>query len=127
MSCAGCPCHVTDPDTVEVPECLALGKCIEEEELLEDILALIEERQRKKDEIDALDEERKALDARIEELSGPGTNHHGTYSVTVQDIVEERFDSTRFKKENPELAAKYTDKKPKHVFRIQILKAERVA
>lgn len=32
MSCAGCPCHVTDLDCVEAPDCLADGKCIFEGE-----------------------------------------------------------------------------------------------
>lgn len=36
MSCAGCPCHVTDPDQRIPPDCLADGKCIEmEEEMIE--------------------------------------------------------------------------------------------
>lgn len=34
MSCAGCPCHVYGIDEpVEVPLCLAEGKCIEEEDV----------------------------------------------------------------------------------------------
>lgn len=36
MSCSGCPCHVTDIDCVEVPDCLAGGLCIEmEDEMIE--------------------------------------------------------------------------------------------
>jgi hypothetical protein len=34
MSCAGCPYHITDPDMIEAPCCMA-GECIEEEDAME--------------------------------------------------------------------------------------------
>lgn len=35
--CAGCPCHVTDPDGIETPGCLAVGRDGEEERNLKKI------------------------------------------------------------------------------------------
>lgn len=87
------------------------------------LLRSIEERQALKAQAEELDARRKELDAIIEGLAGYGTTSvAGRWSVTVCDYDEERFDSTRFKKENPELAAKYLKPAKRHQFKIQELK-----
>lgn len=90
---------------------------------MEDVLALIEARNRMKAESDYLDEQRKAMDAQIEVALGQGLHHVGAWSITVQDTTEDRFDSTRFRKDNPEMAAAYTKSASKHIFKIVAIKA----
>ena len=80
-----------------------------------------------KAESDEADARRKKYDAVIEELVGYGCHQIGGYSITVADTTEERFDSTKFKKEHPEMVEAYTETRPKHVFKIIELKAARSA
>lgn len=86
---------------------------------IEDLLSA---RAMAKAEADAADTRRKQYDAQIEELVGFGCHQVGGYSITVSDTTEDRFDSTRFKKEHPEMVEAYTDTRPKHVFKIIELK-----
>jgi predicted phage-related endonuclease len=90
---------------------------------LEQIEDLLEARAKAKSESDEADARRKMLDAEIEDLVGIGCHQIGGYSITVADTKEDRFDSTRFKKEHPEMVEEYTETRPKHVFKIMVLKS----
>ena len=78
---------------------------------MEEVLRLIKHRQ-------SCIEQVKALDGDIEELLGIGTHKVGSYSVIIQDTTETRFDSSSFRKEYPDLAAKFNKTGNKHIFRI---------
>jgi hypothetical protein len=39
VNCAGCPYHLTDPDMVEAPDCMA-GECIDEEDGLKNLFVV---------------------------------------------------------------------------------------
>ena len=85
---------------------------------MEEVLRLIKHRQSCIEQVKALEDRRKAFDRDIEEMLGIGTHKVGSYSVTIQDTTETRFDSNSFRKEYPELAAKFNKTGNKHIFRI---------
>lgn len=89
---------------------------------MDEIISLIEARQAFRAESNALDEKRRELDKKIECVLGLGVHRVGGYSVTVQDATEDRFDSTKFKKDHPGLVAEYTKTGVKHIFKIVELK-----
>ena len=85
---------------------------------MEEVLELIQKRQAFIEQVKSLEDRRKALDGDIEELLGIGTHKVGSYSVIIQDTTETRFDSSSFRKEYPDLAAKFNKTGNKHIFRI---------
>ena len=85
---------------------------------MEELLRLIQRRQSLIEQVKSLEDRRKALDGDIEELLGIGTHKVGSYSVIIQDTTETRFDSSSFRKEYPDLAAKFNKTGNKHIFRI---------
>jgi len=85
---------------------------------MDEALELIQKRQAFIEQVKILEETRKSIDVRIEDVLGPGTHRIGSYSVTIQDTTETRFDTTAFKKAHPELVEEFNKTGNKHVFRI---------
>ena len=88
----------------------------------ESLLSLVEKRQAFVAEIDKITAEKKELDKQIELIVLSGTTHVGKWSVSVIDSEVVTFDSTRFKKENPQLAANYNKTAKRHSLTIKELK-----
>lgn len=88
---------------------------------MNDLLLLVEKRQALVEQAAKMEADRKELDKQIELAVVSGTTHIGKWSVSVIDSEVVTFDSTRFKKENPELAAKYNKTAKRHSLMIKEL------
>jgi ABC-type taurine transport system substrate-binding protein len=88
----------------------------------ESLLSLVEKRQAFVAEIDKITAEKKELDEMIENFVVSGTTHVGKWSISVIDSEVVMFDSTRFKKENPNLVARYNKTTKRHSLTIKELK-----
>jgi len=88
---------------------------------MDDLLSLVEKRQALVEQAAKMEADRKELDKQIETIAGSGTTHVGVWSVSVIDTEVVTFDSTRFKKENPELASKYNKTAKRHSLTIREL------
>lgn len=88
---------------------------------MNDLLELIEKRQSMVADIEKMTAGKKELDEKIEAVVGIGTTHVDTWSVSVTDTEVVTFDSTKFKKENPELAKSYNKTTKRHSLTIRKL------
>ena len=91
---------------------------------MENILNLIMARQSIKAQIEELTKKQKEIDGEIESNLGLGTHHVDGFSVIILDKDTTRFDSTKFKAENPDLYKSYTKSLVVHSFTIKDLKED---
>ena len=88
----------------------------------EKALNLVKARAELKAQIEALTEKVKECEVSIEEELGEGRFHLGGYSVTCGDREQSRFDTTSFKKDNPEVYAAYCKTSKSHFFMAKEIK-----
>ena len=79
-------------------------------------------RQELKSQIEAMTATIKALEAEIEAELGEGCFHCAGYSVTCGDKETTRFDTTRFKTEQPDVYKEYCKTSTVHSFVVKELK-----
>lgn len=89
----------------------------------ENLLSLVEQRQQMVAKIAELEASKKELDAQIEKIVVSGTTHIGKWSVSVIDSDVVGFDTSKFKKENPEIASKYNKISKRHSLTIKEISA----
>lgn len=89
----------------------------------ESVIKALNERQNLKALIEEMNAKIKELEASIESEIGQGTFHCNGYSVSCLDKETTRFDTTRFKTEQPEVYAEYCKTSTVHSFIVKELKA----
>lgn len=87
------------------------------------VIGALNERQSLKAQIEEMTTRIKELEASIEEEIGTGTFHCNGFSVSCLDKETTRFDTTRFKAEQPEVYAEYCKTSTVHSFVVKELKA----
>lgn len=87
----------------------------------ESVIGALNERQSLKAQIEEMTARIKELEASIEEEIGTGTFHCNGYSVSCLDKETTRFDTTRFKAEQPEVYAEYCKTSTVHSFTVREL------
>lgn len=87
----------------------------------ETVIGALNERQSLKAQIEEMTARIKELEASIEEEIGTGTFHCNGYSVSCLDKETTRFDTTRFKAEQPEVYAEYCKTSTVHSFMVREL------
>lgn len=87
----------------------------------ETVIGALNERQSLKAQIEEMTARIKELEASIEEEIGTGTFHCNGYSVSCLDKETTRFDTTRFKSEQPEVYAEYCKTSTVHSFTVREL------
>lgn len=85
------------------------------------VIGALNERQSLKAQIEEMTARIKELEASIEEEIGTGTFHCNGYSVSCLDKETTRFDTTRFKAEQPEVYAEYCKTSTVHSFTVREL------
>lgn len=85
------------------------------------VIKALEERQVLKAQIEEMTAKIKELEASIESEIGQGTFHCNGYSVSCLDKETTRFDTTRFKAEQPEVYAEYCKTSTVHSFTVREL------
>ena len=85
------------------------------------VIGALNERQSLKAQIEEMTVRIKELEASIEEEIGTGTFHCNGYSVSCLDKETIRFDTTRFKAEQPEVYAEYCKTSTVHSFTVREL------
>ena len=79
-------------------------------EYIQLVTQLAEEYYRIRDQISKLDAKKKEIGQEILRIVGPGTTmklEDGLTVVTVDETVQNRFNSTKFRKDYPDLASEY--------------------
>ena len=89
----------------------------------ESVIKALNERQNLKALIEEMNAKIKELETSIENEIGHGTFHCNGYSVSCLDKETTRFDTTRFKTEQPEVYAEYCKTSTAHSFVVKELKA----
>lgn len=87
----------------------------------ETVIGALNERQSLKAQIEEMTARIKELEASIEEEIGTGTFHCNGFSVSCLDKETTRFDTTRFKAEQPEVYAEYCKTSTVHSFTVREL------
>lgn len=87
----------------------------------ETVIGALNERQSLKAQIEEMTARIKELEASIEEEIGTGTFHCNGFSVSCLDKEATRFDTTRFKAEQPEVYAEYCKTSKVHSFTVREL------
>lgn len=87
----------------------------------ESVIGALNERQSLKAQIEEMTARIKELEASIEEEIGTGTFHCNGFSVSCLDKETTRFDTTRFKAEQPEVYAEYCKTSTVHSFTVREL------
>lgn len=87
----------------------------------ESVIGALNERQSLKAQIEEMTARIKELEASIEEEIGTGTFHCNGFSVSCLDKETTRFDTTRFKVEQPEVYAEYCKTSTVHSFTVREL------
>lgn len=87
----------------------------------ETVIGALNERQSLKSQIEEMTARIKELEASIEEEIGTGTFHCNGFSVSCLDKETTRFDTTRFKAEQPEVYAEYCKTSTVHSFTVREL------
>lgn len=87
----------------------------------ESVIGALNERQSLKAQIEEMTARIKELEASIEEEIGTGTFHCNGFSVSCLDKETSRFDTTRFKAEQPEVYAEYCKTSTVHSFTVREL------
>lgn len=87
----------------------------------ESVIGALNERQSLKAQIEEMTARIKELEASIEEEIGTGTFHCNGYSISCLDKETTRFDTTRFKAEQPEVYAEYCKTSTVHSFMVREL------
>ena len=87
----------------------------------ESVIGALNERQSLKAKIEEMTARIKELEASIEEEIGTGTFHCNGFSVSCLDKETTRFDTTRFKAEQPEVYAEYCKTSKVHSFTVREL------
>lgn len=87
----------------------------------ETVIGALNERQSLKAQIEEMTARIKELEASIEEEIGQGTFHCNGFSVSCLDKETTRFDTTRFKAEQPEVYAEYCKTSTVHSFTVREL------
>lgn len=82
----------------------------------------LEERQVLKAQVEEMTARIKELEAGIETEIGQGTFHCNGYSITCGDKETTRFDTTKFKTEQPDLYKSYCKTSTIHSFMVKALK-----
>lgn len=85
------------------------------------VIGALNERQSLKAQIEEMTARIKELEASIEEEIGTGTFHCNGFSVSCLDKETTRFDTTRFKAEQPEVYAEYCKTSTVHSFTVREL------
>lgn len=85
------------------------------------VIGALNERQSLKAQIEEMNARIKELEASIEEEIGTGTFHCNGFSVSCLDKETTRFDTTRFKAEQPEVYAEYCKTSTVHSFTVREL------
>lgn len=85
------------------------------------VIGALNERQSLKAQIEEMTARIKELEASIEEEIGTGTFHCNGFSVSCLDKETTRFDTTRFKAEQPEVYAEYCKTSKVHSFTVREL------
>ena len=85
------------------------------------VIKALDERQSLKAQIEEMNAKIKELEASIESEIGQGTFHCNGYSITCLDKDTTRFDTTRFKAEQPEVYAEYCKTSTVHSFTVREL------
>lgn len=85
------------------------------------VIGALNERQSLKAQIEEMTARIKELEASIEEEIGQGTFHCNGFSVSCLDKDTTRFDTTRFKAEQPEVYAEYCKTSTVHSFTVREL------
>ena len=86
---------------------------------MDNVIALIIKREELKKIKDEIENEKKAVDAKIEEVLGDGTHHVGSWVVTCGTHIVSRFNSSDLKKQFPELAIRFSTSTNEHFFQIR--------
>lgn len=87
----------------------------------ETVIGALNERQSLKAQIEEMTARIKELEASIEEEIGTGTFHCNGFSISCLDKETTRFDTTRFKAEQPEVYAEYCKTSKVHSFTVREL------
>ena len=87
----------------------------------ESVIGTLNERQSLKAQIEEMTARIKELEASIESEIGTGTFHCNGFSVSCLDKETTRFDTTRFKAEQPEVYAEYCKTSTVHSFTVREL------
>lgn len=82
------------------------------------VIKALDERQSLKAQIEEMTAKIKELEASIENEIGQGTFHCNGYSITCLDKETTRFDTSRFKTEQPEVYAEYCKTSTVHSFSV---------
>lgn len=85
------------------------------------VIKALDERQSLKAQIEEMNAKIKELEASIESEIGQGTFHCNGYSISCLDKETTRFDTTRFKAEQPEVYAEYCKTSTVHSFTVREL------
>lgn len=85
------------------------------------VIGALNERQSLKAQIEEMTARIKELEASIEEEIGTGTFYCKGFSVSCLDKEATRFDTTRFKAEQPEVYAEYCKTSKVHSFTVREL------
>lgn len=81
----------------------------------------LNQRQALKAQIEAMTAQIKELEASIEKVTGCGTFHCNGFSITCGDKESTRFDTTRFKAEQPDVYKAYCKTSTVHSFTVREL------
>lgn len=87
----------------------------------ETVISALKERQNLKANVEAITERIKEIEANIEQAIGFGTFHCAGYSITCGDKETTRFDTTKFKAEQPEVYKAYCKTSTVHSFSVREL------
>ena len=83
------------------------------------VIKALDERQSLKAQIEEMNAKIKELEASIESEIGQGTFHCNGYSISCLDKETTRFDTTKFKAEQPELYKEYCKTSTVHSFSVR--------